>query len=276
MSFGRADDSIRYGSYLRVPELLDLQRPLTPEHDEVAFIVVHQVYELWFRLMRHELDAVVARLEPKRDDEAILEAARLLRRVGRIQDVLVDQLEVLETMRPADFLRFRDRLKPASGFQSAQFREIEVLAGLRDPALLARCDADEASMKRLQERMARPSLRDLLAGVARARGFDVVVAEPETPEFARSVSELCRLYVAPQKDAALYGLAEALVDFDQKLAVWRSRHVSMVERVIGGKIGTGASATGAGYEGVRYLQATLRKKAFPELWEVRTRLGETP
>jgi tryptophan 2,3-dioxygenase len=275
MSFGQPDDQLRYGSYLRIPDLLRLQNPLTGEHDEVAFIVVHQVYELWFRLLRHELDAVMGQLE-RAEDRALREATRLLRRAVTIQGVLIHQLEVLETMRPVDFLRFRERLKPASGFQSAQFREIEFLVGLKDPELLARCDADEESTARLRKRLEGPTLRDRLASVASSRGYAVTAAEVSSAEFDRSVAELCRLYGEPEHDPLLHELAEALLEFDQRLSIWRWRHVAMVERVIGGKVGTGAAASGRGYEGVRYLADTLRKKAFPELWEVRTRLGGTP
>jgi tryptophan 2,3-dioxygenase len=279
MSFGQPHDDLRYGSYLRIPELLDLQKPLTPEHDELQFIVVHQVYELWFKLILHELDSVMsltaeaARTTPA-PDGPILEARRLTERVTRIQGVLLAHFPILETMRAGDFLRFRDRLKPASGFQSVQFREVEFLAGLKDKALFDRCDADEASLARLRKRLDGPTMREHLTAVAKARGLRVAVAEAGSPEFDASVAEWCRLYEKPELDSALYGLAEAFCEFDENLSLWRSRHITMVERVIGGKIGTGHAATGTGYEGVRYLGQTLRKRAFPELWEVRTRLGE--
>lgn len=279
MSFGTPHDQVRYGSYLKVPELLELQNPFTEEHDEMQFIVVHQVYELWFRLVLHELDAVMRLLETadgktRARDEDLWEAKRLLERVTKIQDVLVLHLPILETMRPGDFLRFRDRLKPASGFQSAQFREVEFLAGQKDRALFERCDADPKSMERLAARLDGPTLRERFADVARSRGLEVVVGEPGSAEFARAVSALAALYEKPVADPALYALAEGFCDFDERLALWRSRHLAMVERVIGGKLGTGYAATGAGYEGMRYLAGTLRKRAFPELWEVRTRMGE--
>lgn len=273
MSFGRPDDQLRYGSYLKIPELLTLQRTLTPEHDEVQFIVVHQVFELWFRLILHELDAVMHHLG-RREAGDLPEATRLLQRVATIQGVLVKQLDVLETMRPADFLRFRDVLKPASGFQSAQFREVEFLSGLKQAELMERCDADSESMSRLRRRFEGPTLRERFAETATARGFSVTPQPASATEFDASVSELARLYGNPALDRDLYDLAEALLDVDEGWVLWRSRHVRMVERVIGGKIGTGAAATGAGYEGTRYLERTLSKKAFPELWDVRTRLGE--
>ncbi len=272
MSFGRPDDGLRYGSYLKVPELLSLQAPLTDEHDELQFIVVHQVYELWFRLILHELDTVLVLLEES-SDASIGEAVRLLQRVARIQDVLVAQLAVIETMRPGDFLRFRDRLKPASGFQSAQFRELECLLGERDPALYDRCDAEPAAKERLRRRFEAKTLRDLFATIATKRGFAMSVAEPGSPPFDESVAALLPLYASPERDPVLYSLAEALLDFDERLGIWRTRHYWMVERTIGGRIGTGHAATGEGFEGVRYLVRTLHKKGFLELWEVRTRLG---
>src|SRR5262245_9891586 len=198
MSFGQPHDELRYGNYLRIPELLDLQKPLTEEHDELQFIVVHQVYELWFRLVLHELDTVMlltgeAAAKKPAPDAPLLEARRLMERVARIQGVLLAHFPILETMRAGDFLRFRDRLKPASGFQSVQFREIEFLAGLRDKALLDRSDADKESLARLKKRMEGPTLREHLTAVARARGFRVVVAEPGETEFDPSVAEWCKL-----------------------------------------------------------------------------------
>jgi len=275
MAFGSSDTPIRYGSYLKVPELISLQQPFTEEHDELQFIVLHQVYELWFRLILHELDAAEALLLTG-TDESIREATRLLHRVARIQDVLLSHLPVMETMRPGDFLRFRERLKPASGFQSAQFREMEFLCGLKSQALLDRCDADDASMARLRKRFAAPTLRERFAALATRRGFAMTVAEEGSPEHSAAVGAIVELYKNPALDTTLYELAEALLDIDERLALWRSRHYWMVERVIGGTIGTGYAATGAGYEGIRYLSQTLFKKAFPELWSVRGRLGGAP
>lgn len=278
MSFGHPSPSsnVRYGSYLHVPELLKTQVPLTGEHDELQFIIVHQVYELWFRLILHELDAIMALLQLKDGriaDESLREATRLTQRIVKIQDVLLQQLPVMETMRPGDFLRFRDRLMPASGFQSAQYREVEFITGAKNQALLDRCDADPESMDRLKKRFEGPTLRERLMEVARARGFAVTLDEIGSEVFTQSVIALVELYKNPARDPYLLDLCEALLDFDERLGLWRSRHFWMVERVIGGKIGTGYAATGAGYEGIRYLSQTLQKKSFPELWEVRTRLS---
>ena len=269
MSFGRPDDQIRYGSYLCIPQLLELQRPLTKEHDEMrihrgasgvrALVPIDPP-----RARRRDGAPRTQESEGRADDDALGEARRLLDRVAKIQDVLLQHLPVVETMRPADFLRFRDVLKPASGFQSVQFREIEFLAGLKDQALFERCDADPKSMASLKARLDGPTLRERFAAAARSRGFDVQVAAEGAVEYQLSVRELCRLYQTPTPDAVLCALAEAFCDFDERLIVWRSRHISMVERVIGGKIGTGYAATGAGYEGVRYLATTLRKRAFPD------------
>ncbi|MBI3819696.1 MAG: tryptophan 2,3-dioxygenase [Planctomycetes bacterium] len=275
MSFGQPKDGVRYGSYLRVPELLKTQAPLTNEHDELQFIIIHQVYELWFRLVLHELDAVMVLLSEgggRVCDENIREAARLMRRVICIQGVLLHQIAVMETMRPVDFLRFREYLKPASGFQSAQFREVEFLAGNKSQALLDHCDADDESKRRLQKRFEGPTLRERYLQCATSRGFASNLADPGTELFTKTVFSLVELYRNPPADASMMDLSEAFMDFDEGLGLWRSRHFWMVERVIGGKIGTGYAATGEGFEGIRYLSQTLNKKAFPELWEVRTRL----
>lgn len=276
MSFGQPTDSVRYANYLRIPELLKTQVPLTDEHDELQFIIVHQVYELWFRLILHEVDSVMLLLDPRGarvPDERLREATRLLHRVVRIQDVLLQQLPVMETMLPGDFLRFRDRLKPASGFQSAQFREIEFVMGSKSQALYERCDADPEAMAKLKKRLDDPTLRERFLDAIRSRGFEVSAAELGSELYTKSVLALLPLYKSPSSDPLLTDLCEALLDFDERLVLWRSRHYSMVERVIGGKIGTGYAATGDGYEGIRYLAQTLQKKAFPELWEVRSRLS---
>lgn len=275
MSFGHSDDQIRYGNYLHVPDLLQTQRPLTNEHDELQFIIVHQVYELWFRLILHEMDTVMVLLDGKGarvSDNALREATRLIQRVVRIQDVLIQQIPVMETMRPSDFLVFRDRLRPASGFQSAQFRELEFMLGNKNQALLDRCDADPASMERLRGRFRGPTLRQRYAEVATSRGLPMLVGEKGSKEFDAAVAAAVKLYRDPMTDPVLLDFTEACLDMDERLGIWRSRHFWMVERVIGGKIGTGYTATGAGYEGVRYLAQTLHKKSFPELWEARTRL----
>jgi tryptophan 2,3-dioxygenase len=267
------DDTLTYGRYLRVPELLGLQNALSSpaHHDEALFIIIHQVYELWFKLTLHEIDSAVALLA----EERVAEATRLLRRVVEIQNLLVHQVRILETMRPQDFLGFRYHLNPASGFQSVQFREIEFLLGLKDPAILGSLVCPPEDLERLRRRLAAPSLSDAVDALLVRHGFR---REPEPAPAAdgRSQPEDWRLkalvwiYEHPEANAELSGLCEVLVDVDEQLALWRAHHVQMVERMIGAKRGTGGS------DGVGYLRSTLPKRAFPDLWRVRTHIGEEP
>ena len=263
---------LTYSGYLRIPELLSLQRLVSkpPQHDEMQFIVVHQVFELWFKLILHELDAVGALLA-RADDEGVREATRLLARVAAVEDLLTRGIHLLETMRPIDFLRFRDRLKPASGFQSAQFRELEFVCGFRDETLLPLVRVDRATEERLRKRLAEPSLGDRFFACLSKRGSD---APPGEAGREKRVAALRRIYEEPSRFPLEYALAEALCEFDERFGLWRQHHVAMVERVIGGKIGTGAAVTGE-KEGVRYLRTTLGRKSIPELWEVRTSIGGT-
>jgi tryptophan 2,3-dioxygenase len=257
---------LTYGDYLKVPELLELQVCLSEpaHHDELQFIIVHQVYELWFKLMLHEVDEVIARLQ--QDD--VRTATRLMRRVIEIQKVLVKQIDVLETMRPQDFLEFRDNLKPASGFQSWQFRELEFASGLKDTSFLHHHKEDALATEHLQRRWEEPSLRDVFFDLLRRKGFRIPAGSEFDDEARRQcVSELVKIHAAPDQHHDLYQLCEALIEYDEHFCLWRDRHVRMVDRMIGRKIGTGGS------EGVPYLERTLGKKFFPELWAVRTDLG---
>ena len=257
MSFGLPEDQTRlsYGGYLRVQELLGLQqvRSDPPQHDEMLFIVIHQVYELWFRQILHELDAILLRL----DAGDVLGGTRLVRRCLEIQRVLVAQIAVLETMTPVDFLSFRDHLMPASGFQSAQFREVEFLAGLAEARFLDYYRADSPERARLERRLGARTLRDAVAGLLGRRGFGL------------DAGSVARLYTSGG-DADLFMLLEALIEFDEMFTLWRMRHVQMVERVIGGKPGTGGSA------GASYLRGTIDRRIFPELWDARNLLGAPP
>ena len=252
-----------YAKYLKLGELLALQEPVSdgPEHDETLFIIIHQTYELWFKQIIHELDAIVGCL----DRDEILGGTRLLRRCHEIQRVLISQLTVLETMTPMDFLSFRDHLMPASGFQSSQFREIEFLSGLKEPKFLTNYEPDSPEHAQLSRRLAAPTLRDSYHALLRRRGFDV----PATPDATdgRLVGALVQLYRDPTRHYDLFLLSEALTEYDELFSVWRFRHVQMVERVIGGKPGTGGS------DGAAYLRGTMVRRLFPELWEMRTRLG---
>ena len=268
-----ADKTLSYGLYLKVTELLSLQQSRSsPEHhDEPLFIIVHQVYELWFKLVLHELDSAHALVER----DGVGEATRLLRRVVQIQHVLVEQIKVLETMRPQDFLGFRYHLNPASGFQSIQFRELEFALGLKDRELLASLVCEPEDRARLERRLAASSLSDAFDRLLERRGFPRAPVPAPAPD-GRSQPEEWRLnaleavYGEPERHTDLGALAEVLVDIDEALALWRAHHVQMVERMIGAKRGTGGS------DGVGYLRSTQSKRAFPDLWRVRTHLGREP
>jgi tryptophan 2,3-dioxygenase len=245
-NFGEEGRRLSYATYLRLLELLQLQNGLTEEHDELLFIVAHQAYELWFKVVLHELGGARSRIAA--DDLSY--ARHLLRRVYVIEKLLVEQIEVLETMSPQDFLAFRSQLAPASGFQSVQFREIEFLSGLKEPRFLTRIEASPEETNRLRKRLEEPSLADAFRDLLRRRGSPA----------------LRDVFMDHNRYADLYDLSEALMDHDATFALWRARHVLMVERQIGGKPGTGGSS------GAEYLRSTLGKRFFPELWEVRSEL----
>lgn len=258
---------VTYQSYLKLPELLSLQRPLADpeEHDEMLFIVVHQVYELWFKALLHELDEVGAHL----DGNEAHRAATGLKRVLKILKVLVAQLDVLETMTPVDFNSFRHRLESASGFQSAQFRELEFVLGHKRASVVRRFPAGSAERDRLERRLAGPALWDRFLRLLAARGhavpaaaLDRDAAAPAAPDDAVQ-DALVRIY---REDPELTSLCEQLVDLDEGVQEWRYRHVKMVERTIGTKSGTGGSS------GAAYLKSTLGRPAFPDLWAIRAAL----
>jgi tryptophan 2,3-dioxygenase len=266
------EKALSYGRYLKVPELLSLQqsRSSPQHHDEPLFIIIHQVYELWFKVLLHEIDSALALLE----QDAVAEATRLLRRVVEVQRVLVAQVKVLETMRPQDFLGFRYHLNPASGFQSVQFRELEFALGLKNRAMLESLVCEPAERQRLEARLAAPSVSDAFDRLLERRGFPRTPPAPapdgrSQPEDWR-LNALLSIYGEPGRHAELGALAEVLVDIDEALALWRAHHVQMVERMIGAKRGTGGS------DGVAYLQSTQAKRAFPDLWRVRSHLGREP
>jgi tryptophan 2,3-dioxygenase len=249
---------LTYASYLKIEELLSLQQPQSdpPEHDELLFIVVHQVHELWFKQMLHEIEAAIRHL----NSDDLLKVQKNFRRIHAIQHQLETQIEVLETMTPQEFNAFRYRLNPASGFQSVQFREIEFLAGAPRSEYFRHLEPTDAERERLERRLAEPTLHDALKGVLTRRGFAV---EPH----AAMIASLKDIYEHSEQKYDLYLLLEEFIEFDERFLLWRSRHVRMVERMIGMKPGTGGSM------GVAYLEKTLSKKFFPELWEVRTELG---
>ena len=253
--FGEEGARLTYGSYLRVEQLLSQQVPETdpPAHDELLFIVIHQAYELWFKQLLHELEAARNAMEEGR----LWWARHLLRRVGTIEDVLVHQIDILETMTPQDFLEFRHRLAPASGFQSVQFRELEFLSGHKDPGFLQRFKGLSAEERaRLDRRLAEPTLWDAFVGVLARAGL------PTGDD-----AEVSASLVTVARDRGTYGeiweLAEVLLEHDEQQAAWRARHVTMVERQIGTKSGTGGSS------GAPYLRSRLQMRFYPLLWEMR-------
>ncbi|HZV77417.1 MAG TPA: tryptophan 2,3-dioxygenase family protein [Candidatus Babeliales bacterium] len=250
---------LSYGSYLKVDQLLELQQPLSRprHHDEMLFIVIHQVYELWFKQVLHEIDATMAAI----DNDDLLRVAKHFRRIHAIQRLLEQQVDILETMTPQEFNQFRDNLNPASGFQSVQFRELEFACGLRRTDVLQWIELDESQRARLQRRSDEPSLYDRVKALLRRRGFAV-------DDSAALVETYRQIYANAQAHYDLYLLLEDLIEFDERFLLWRGRHVRMVERMIGQKQGTGGSP------GARYLESTLAHRFFPELWEVRTYLGE--
>src|SRR5689334_17049583 len=207
---------LSYGSYLHVDELLSLQQPLSSpaHHDEMLFIIIHQVYELWFKQLLHEVHAIVRELSAAE----LLPVAKHFRRVHTIQRLLEQQVDILETMTPQEFNAFRDNLNPASGFQSIQFREVEFLCGLRRTDVLKHVELDGAQRARLERRAAEPSLYDKLKGVLKRRGFAVELSEALVESFRR-------IYSGEGQDYDLYLLLEELIEFDERLLLWRSRHV---------------------------------------------------
>ena len=261
------DAAVTYGSYLRIDELLALQQPRSegPEHDELLFIIVHQVYELWFKELLHELDRVIRLLQ---DDESH-RAQHTLKRILTVLKVLVAQLDILETMTPLEFLSFRARLEAASGFQSDQFRQIEFVLGAKAEAAIARFPPASRARAALTARFTEPTLWDAFLRYLSREGYAV---PPE--QLARDVTAtvvpspviqdlLIGLY---RRDAKNAELCERLVDLDEGIQEWRYRHVRMVERTIGSKAGTGGSS------GAMYLRNTVGGNLFPDLWEIRARL----
>jgi len=253
--FGEEGARLSYGSYLHLPELLDQQELQSDAHDELLFIVVHQVCELWFKQCLHELgfarDAMLA--------GQVYEPRKALQRVHSIERILIEQVVVLETMTPQDFLAFRELLAPASGFQSVQFRELEFLSGARDPAYVERLrQASPHERERMEARLAEPSLWDAFLALLAARGFGTDDMD------ARRASLLT--IARAREHAELWELSEALLSHDALATQWRTRHVDMVERQIGTKPGTGGSSGG------EYLRSRLALRYFPELWELRSYL----
>jgi tryptophan 2,3-dioxygenase len=261
------DPVVTYESYLHVDGLLSLQQPRSdgPEHDEMLFIVIHQVYELWFKELLHELDRVVTLLrnaEPHR-------AQHTLKRILTILKVLVAQLDILETMTPLEFLSFRARLEAASGFQSNQFRQLEFLLGAKSAAALDRFPEGSQGRLALERRYREPTVWDGFLHYLSREGYPIPASQltrdyTQPLEPASEVQQI--LLNVYRRDAKNTEICERLVDLDEGFAEWRYRHVRMVERTIGSRPGTGGS------RGAAYLMTTLGRTLFPDLWEIRGRL----
>lgn len=258
---------LTYWSYLHLDQLLDLQHPRSrpPEHDEMLFIVIHQVYELWFKLLLHELDKVKSDFE--RND--LYGAIHTFKRARTVMKTLVQQVDILETMTPMSFTSFRDRLDTASGFQSALFREMEYLLGYKRPEMLQYQTASAPHRQELERRLREPSVVDAFYTFLGQRGLSVstvppATAAPSTAELNVRVQDLLFRLYREGPDVAI--LLELMTDFDEGLQEWRYRHIKLVERTIGAKKGTGGSL------GVDFLKESLFKPVFPDLWAIRHRL----
>lgn len=281
-----AGGDVTYNDYLKVPDLLKLQVPLSSpaHHDEMLFIVIHQAYELWFKLILHEMENAIRYM----NTDEVLRAHHFMNRIIQIMKLLIQQIHILETMTPAEFLQFRGQLRPASGFQSTQFREIEFMAGLKDSRYFKHFEARPDLLATLTQRLKGPDLRITYYAFMRRQGFGIPAAADtlEARDFAgtekpaggpggeadyiatleATARAIRPVYQEPGKYSQLYILSESLIEFDECLALWREHHVRVVERVIGHKTGTGGSS------GVNYLQSTTSKKCFPWLWQVRNYL----
>jgi tryptophan 2,3-dioxygenase len=258
------DRAVTYNSYLKVDELLALQQPRSdgPEHDELLFIVIHQVYELWFKEILHELDHVRALL----DANDAHRAQHTLQRILTILKVLVAQLDILETMTPLEFQSFRTRLEQASGFQSDQFRQLEFVLGRRSPQALDRFPPGSRARAALVVRLREPSIWYSFLSYLDREGYSIpaeaLSAEPTAPiaPLPALQAVLVQVYKTDPKNA---GMCERFVDLDEGVQEWRYRHMKMVERTIGAQAGTGGSA------GAAYLRTTIGP-AFPDLWAIRS------
>jgi len=261
------DPAVTYASYLKIDELLGLQEPRSrgPEHDELLFIVIHQVYELWFKQLLHELDRVRHWLE---DDESH-RAQHTLKRILSIVKVMVAQLDILETMTPLEFLAFRERLDAASGFQSDQFRQIEFVLAMKSPAAIRRFPEGSRAQIALERRYREPTVWDAFLRYLSREGYVVPSSHLERDVSApiEPSPDVQRILLAVYRDDPKNAeLCERLVDLDEGIQEWRYRHVKMVERTIGTRRGTGGSA------GAAYLQETVGRPLFPDLWEIRSQL----
>jgi tryptophan 2,3-dioxygenase len=257
--------ALTYTSYLALDEILGAQRPRSDEHDEMLFIVVHQVYELWFKELLHEL----AHLQRLLEEGSGSQALGTFKRILTILKLVVAQLDVIETLQPTQFLSFRDRLESASGFQSGQFRELEAVLGRREPSVLRAYEEGSDDYGRIAAALERPSLYDSFLAYLATSGYDVPadrLGRDSTRPVEESAGVHAAVLAAYRDDGEAAMVCERMVDIDEGFQEWRYRHVKMVERTIGSKPGTGGSP------GAPYLHTTLNKPAFPDLWSVRSEL----
>jgi tryptophan 2,3-dioxygenase len=260
-----ADPALTYSSYLALDELLGAQRPRSEEHDELLFIVIHQVYELWFKQLLHELGFVQARLEAGDTPHAL----NTLKRTLTILKTVVAQIDVLETMTPRQFLTFRDRLDAASGFESAQFRQFEALLGRRDVRVLEHYPPDSEARAAIKAMMEAPTVFDSFLRYLATQHYAMPAAALERDvrqPLAASDEVQAALLAVYRDDREPAQVCERMIDLDEGVMEWRYRHVQMVRRTIGDRRGTGGSS------GSQYLAGTLLRPAFPDLWAVRTEL----
>jgi tryptophan 2,3-dioxygenase len=246
---------LSYNQYLKVPELIKLQETLSEptSHDELLFIVIHQTYELWFKQILHEIDATIGWLNEGR----VFRANHSFKTILAIEKILVSQIHILESMAQIGFLEYRDKLNPASGFQSMQFRELEFVSGLKDENILKFFEFDKFAHARLSERFNSQTIGDAFWQMLATKGFT-------TETHVEKVNTIVEIMAIPEKYGELYVLQDLLIEHDENISLWRYHHVLMVERMLGMKQGTGGS------EGANYLRSTLSKKFFPEIWEART------
>lgn len=259
--------SLTYSEYLQLDSLLNAQKELSPgpEHDEMLFIIIHQAYELWFKEILYELDYIKILLKKK----DLPKSLHTMKRILKILKILVAQIDILETMTPLEFLSFRDRLESASGFQSIQFRELELCLGKRTPGMLNRAHFGDKEREKIENRINEPTVWDAFIQYLSRTGYEIPEHElrrnysrPLTPsKIIQNI--LVEIY---RSDPANAQFCELLVDLDEGFQEWRYRHVKMVQRTIGTKKGTGGS------DGVGYLMTTLNQPFFRDLWEIRTEL----
>ena len=260
--------SMTYGDYLALEPILSAQHPISDHHDEMLFIIIHQTKELWLKQVIHELKLSKRLIRAN----ALVEVHKSLSRVSRIQAVMTLSWDVLSTLTPADYSSFRAVLGSSSGFQSAQFRQVEYLLGLKDGDHLRFHVDGSATHRALAEALREPSLWDEANAALAREGFDLPgdVLQRDWSQAYRPSEAVEAGWAGIYRDTtrywALYQLAEKLVDIDDAFATWRHKHALTVERIIGRKRGTG------GTDGVAYLQSTVAKRAFPELWSLRTRV----